>query len=181
MHVVKERKLKSYTITWSRLLGEPYLHREDASSHTFFPPERLHQHHITSNATSHIVFCASRLKKKCWDHVIIGCLARLHFKLSKGDIHPKIQGVLSATVWPIAPAPDAGRWLVWNSLWNDWQRENRSTRRKPALITLCPPQIPHDLSRVRKRAAAVGSRPLISWAMARRTKNSCVAGGATSA
>jgi hypothetical protein len=32
-------------------------------------------------------------------------------------------------------------------------RGNRSTRRKP----LCPPQIPHDQTRARTRAAAVGS------------------------
>jgi hypothetical protein len=28
-------------------------------------------------------------------------------------------------------------------------RENRSTRRKPAPVPLCPPQIPHDLTRAR--------------------------------
>jgi hypothetical protein len=35
-------------------------------------------------------------------------------------------------------------------------RGNRSTRRKPAPVPLCPPQIPHDLN----RAAAVGSQRL---------------------
>jgi hypothetical protein len=35
-------------------------------------------------------------------------------------------------------------------------RGNRSTRRKPALVSLCPPQIPHDQA----RAAAVGSQRL---------------------
>jgi hypothetical protein len=35
-------------------------------------------------------------------------------------------------------------------------RGNRSTRRKPA--PLCPPQIPHDQTRARTRAAAVGSQ-----------------------
>jgi hypothetical protein len=39
-------------------------------------------------------------------------------------------------------------------------RGNRSTRRKPAPVPLCPPQIPHDLTRVRTRAAAVGSQRL---------------------
>jgi hypothetical protein len=37
---------------------------------------------------------------------------------------------------------------------------NRSTRRKPAPAPLCPPQIPHDLSRARTLAAAVGSQRL---------------------
>jgi hypothetical protein len=35
-----------------------------------------------------------------------------------------------------------------------------STRRKPAPVSLCPPQIPHDLTWARIRAAAVGSRRL---------------------
>jgi hypothetical protein len=37
-------------------------------------------------------------------------------------------------------------------------RGNRSTRRKPAPAPLCPPQIPHDQTRARTRAAAVGSQ-----------------------
>jgi hypothetical protein len=39
-------------------------------------------------------------------------------------------------------------------------RGNRSTRRKPAAAPLCPPQIPHDQTRARTRAAAVGSQRL---------------------
>jgi hypothetical protein len=39
-------------------------------------------------------------------------------------------------------------------------RGNRSTRRKPAPVPLCPPQIPHDLAWDRTRAAAVGNRRL---------------------
>jgi hypothetical protein len=35
---------------------------------------------------------------------------------------------------------------------------NRSTRRKPVPVPLCPPQIPHGLARARTRAAAVGGR-----------------------
>jgi hypothetical protein len=46
-------------------------------------------------------------------------------------------------------------------------RGNRSTRRNPAPAPLCPPQIPHDQTRARTRAAAVGSQRLTSWAMAR--------------
>jgi hypothetical protein len=33
---------------------------------------------------------------------------------------------------------------------------NRSTRRKPAPVPLCPPQIPHDLTPARTRSPAVG-------------------------
>jgi hypothetical protein len=32
---------------------------------------------------------------------------------------------------------------------------NQNARRKPDLVPLCSPQIPHDLTRARKRAAAV--------------------------
>jgi hypothetical protein len=39
-------------------------------------------------------------------------------------------------------------------------RGNRSTRRKPAPVPLLPPQIPHDLTWARTRAAAVESRRL---------------------
>jgi hypothetical protein len=39
-------------------------------------------------------------------------------------------------------------------------RGNQSTRRKPALAPLYPPQIPHDQTRARTRAAAVGSQRL---------------------
>jgi hypothetical protein len=39
-------------------------------------------------------------------------------------------------------------------------RGNRSTRRKPARMPLCPPQIPHDVTWARTRAASVGSRQL---------------------
>jgi hypothetical protein len=39
---------------------------------------------------------------------------------------------------------------------------NRSTRRKPAPMLLCAPQIPHDTTWARTRAAAVGSFLLLS-------------------
>jgi hypothetical protein len=45
-------------------------------------------------------------------------------------------------------------------------RGNRSTRRNPAAVPLCPPQIPYDLTRTRTWAA-VGSRRLTAWATAR--------------
>jgi hypothetical protein len=46
-------------------------------------------------------------------------------------------------------------------------RGNRSTRRKPAPVPHCPPQIPYDLTRARTLAAAVGSQRLTAWAMTR--------------
>jgi hypothetical protein len=46
-------------------------------------------------------------------------------------------------------------------------RGSRSTWRKTAPVPLCPPQIPHDLTRARTRAAAVGIRWLTAWAIPR--------------
>jgi hypothetical protein len=39
-------------------------------------------------------------------------------------------------------------------------RGNRNTRRKPAPVTLRPPQMPYDQTRARTQAAVVGSRRL---------------------
>jgi hypothetical protein len=39
-------------------------------------------------------------------------------------------------------------------------RANRSTRRKPAPVPLCPPQMAHDLTWARTWATAVGSQRL---------------------
>jgi hypothetical protein len=47
-------------------------------------------------------------------------------------------------------------------------RGNRSTWKTPAPVLLWPPQITHDLNWTRTRTAAVGSRRLTDWAMARR-------------
>jgi hypothetical protein len=44
---------------------------------------------------------------------------------------------------------------------------SRRTRKKPAPLPVSPPQIPHDLTWARTRAAAVGSQRLTAWAMAR--------------
>jgi hypothetical protein len=38
---------------------------------------------------------------------------------------------------------------------------------KPVPVPLCPPQIPHGLTRDRTQASAVGGRRLTAWAMAR--------------
>jgi hypothetical protein len=46
-------------------------------------------------------------------------------------------------------------------------RGNRITQRKPTTVPLCPPQIPHDLTRARTQVSAVGSQRLTTRAMAR--------------
>jgi hypothetical protein len=71
--------------------------------------------------------------------------------------------VTSFTYWLIVPAPD-DRWWVWSSRWNkNWYGKLR----KPAPAPYFPPQIPHDLTRARTPAAAVGKLRLNAWAMAR--------------
>jgi hypothetical protein len=57
----------------------------------------------------------------------------------------------------------------WSSRWNQNWQGNRSTRRKVAPVPLCPPQISHDLTQARIRAAVLGSRRLTAWAMVRPT------------
>jgi hypothetical protein len=71
----------------------------------------------------------------------------------------------SATEWPIVPAPgdcDDGEFGGIKI-----GRGNRSTRRKPAPVPLCRPQIPLDQTRAQTRVAAVGSQRLTASAMAR--------------
>jgi hypothetical protein len=62
----------------------------------------------------------------------------------------------SVTIWPIVPdrMTDGECGAVGGMRIS---RGNRSTRRKPAAVLLCPPQIPHDLTWARSRTAAVGS------------------------
>jgi hypothetical protein len=64
----------------------------------------------------------------------------------------------TATVWPIVPDPDDDDCGAICGM--QISKGHRSTRRKPALVPLCPPQIPHGVSRAGPRAAAVGSRRL---------------------
>jgi hypothetical protein len=67
--------------------------------------------------------------------------------------------------WPIVPAPDDDECGAVSGM--RIGKGNRSTRRKPSSVTLCPPQIPHDLTWAWTRATAVGSRRLTAWAMSR--------------
>jgi hypothetical protein len=62
----------------------------------------------------------------------------------------------AATNRPIVPAP--GDYDV-GETGGMIGRGNRSTRRKPAPVPLCPPQTPHS-ARMRTRAFAVGNQRL---------------------
>ena len=58
--------------------------------------------------------------------------------------------------------PSNGAPVEWN-----WQGKTEVLGEKPVPLPLCPPQIPHGLTRNRTRASAVGSRRLTAWAMTR--------------
>jgi hypothetical protein len=60
------------------------------------------------------------------------------------------------------PFPSHGAPVEWN-----WQGKTEVLGEKPVPVPLCPPQIPHGLTRYRPRASAVGGRRLTAWAMAR--------------
>jgi hypothetical protein len=65
---------------------------------------------------------------------------------------------MSATEWPIVPAPGDYDDAEFGGM--KIGRRNRSIRRKPAPVPLCPPQIPLDQTRDRTRVAALGSQRL---------------------
>jgi hypothetical protein len=48
-----------------------------------------------------------------------------------------------------------------------WQQKTEELGEKPVPLPLCPPQIPHGLTRARTRDSAVRGRRLTSWAIAR--------------
>jgi hypothetical protein len=82
-------------------------------------------------------------------------LSRLKIGIVGGGVQLGPLGT-TATNRPIVPAPgdyDDGE------IGGMIGRGNRSTRRKPASMPLCPPQTPHA-ARTRTRAAAVGSQRL---------------------
>jgi hypothetical protein len=68
--------------------------------------------------------------------------------------------------WPIVQAPD-DRWgWLWRIWWNkDWQAKPKYSEKTCPSATF-PPQIPHEQTRARTRAAR-GSQRLTAWAMAR--------------
>jgi hypothetical protein len=84
------------------------------------------------------------------------------FLVSWGGVRLSPLGTV-ATVWPIVPAPDDDHCGAIRGM--RIGRGNRSTRRNPAPVPLCPPQIPHDLTWARTQDPTVGSRRLTTWDM----------------
>jgi hypothetical protein len=58
---------------------------------------------------------------------------------------------------------------MWSCWWNENCRKNQTTWRRPALVSLCPLQIPYNLIWNQTQAAMVGRRWLTTCTMARLT------------
>jgi hypothetical protein len=58
-------------------------------------------------------------------------------------------------------------WVWWATV--EWYRQEKTEEpgEKPVPVPLCPPRIPHGLTRAQTRASAVRGRRLTTWAMAR--------------
>jgi hypothetical protein len=64
--------------------------------------------------------------------------------------------------------------LVKEPRWNETDRgKPKYSGEKPVPVPLCPPQIPHGLTRDRTQASAVRGRRLTAWAMARPSVIPC--------
>jgi hypothetical protein len=53
--------------------------------------------------------------------------------------------------------------------WNGTDGKTEELDEKLVQLSLCPPQIPHGLTRARTRASAVAGRRLTAWAIARHS------------
>jgi hypothetical protein len=82
----------------------------------------------------------------------------------RGGVHTESTRHVSH-FWPIVPAPRDREDREFGGM--KIGRGNLSTRRKPALAPLCPPQIPLDQTQARTRTAAMGSQRLTASAMVR--------------
>jgi hypothetical protein len=62
----------------------------------------------------------------------------------------------------IVPAlNDRWQWWLWSNWWNGWLTRGPNTRRNPAPVPLCPPQIPLDLTRARTQPTMVGTKLML--------------------
>jgi hypothetical protein len=72
--------------------------------------------------------------------------------------HRSLEGLLCNPVMKIFVFPCNGAPVEWN-----WHGETEVLGGKPVPVPLCPPLIPHGLTRDRTRASAVRGRRLTAW------------------
>jgi hypothetical protein len=72
--------------------------------------------------------------------------------------------ITEASKRPTVPAPNDDECGAIGGMLGRW---NSLTRRKPGTVSLCPPQIPHYLTRARTRSAEMGRWRVTAWATAR--------------
>jgi hypothetical protein len=101
----------------------------------------------------------SKLCSTSWYHSLL--TAHFLIGIVEGGVQLGPLGT-AATIRPVVPAPGDYDGEIGGVIC----KGNRITRRKPAPMPLCPPQIPHA-ARTRIRAAEVGSQRLTAWATVR--------------
>jgi hypothetical protein len=148
---------------------------------TSFLLARLHQYEILDyreNRCGIYVSCNQVDCVSCYIHIFVTwaysekvakfrfiSLNIYFFLISWGAVRLSPLGT-SAFNWPVVPSPNDRWWWVWSRRWNENWGGNRSTRPQPAPASLLLPQIPHDGTLDRTRAAVWGRR-LTAWAMVR--------------
>jgi hypothetical protein len=80
---------------------------------------------------------------------------------------------MSATIWPVVPAPDDDDDEFGAVAGMRIGKENRNIGRKPAPLPLSPPQIPHDLIWLQTWDVMAGNQRLTAWAIARPVAHHC--------
>jgi hypothetical protein len=90
---------------------------------------------------------------------------RMQFTFVYVDV-VKRRFLTAATNRPVVYPP----WDIW--VWRAtvewyWQGKTKELEERPVPMPLCPPQIPHGLTRTRNRASGLRGQRLTAWAMAR--------------
>jgi hypothetical protein len=92
---------------------------------------------------------------------VLFCALPCFFPWRRGGSGPSVDACLYASILRIPQMSlesDGG--MIY------WQRKTEELRGKPVPVPLCPPQIPHGLTRARTQASVVRGRRLTTWAMA---------------
>jgi hypothetical protein len=116
---------------------------------------------------NHFILVPYELKSNHFDDTLLRCWIHIWFAWKYTRTYSTVFFISGVGLSPLGTAATSG--LLYKPQMIDEGdcgaiggmkigRGNRSTRRKPAPGPLCPPQIPHDQTRARTRAAAVESQ-----------------------